>query len=59
MMVEKESGKLQDTEFPSVWTEDPSIGTDSRYVSRLEIEDFPFDIAVVQRRHGAVSFRSS
>jgi hypothetical protein len=23
MMVEKESGKLRDTEFPSVWTEKP------------------------------------
>lgn len=30
MMVEKESGKLQGTEFPSLWTEDPSIEGDFR-----------------------------
>jgi hypothetical protein len=30
MMVEKELGKLQDTEFPSVWTEDLSIEGDLR-----------------------------
>jgi hypothetical protein len=24
MMVEKESGKVKETEFPSVWTEEPA-----------------------------------
>jgi hypothetical protein len=59
MMVEKESSKLRDTEFPSVWSEDLSIEGDLRYVSHLEIEDLPWDIAVVQSRHGTVSFLSS
>jgi hypothetical protein len=45
MMVEKESGKLWDTEFPSVWTEDPSVVGDARYVWCLAVEAPQLDIS--------------